>query len=166
MTVRYAHLAPKHRPLQPSSDSTLLPRIKLMTPLLTSALRLPDQEQPYRSKHFVRITLQRKAPGGGMAYAGDLKSIRPIWHHRVPATHQRENSCVYALFMIYTPRCSAHRGEGNRKANRHQSCAVSMHPEGHRLAGAAKECRSLRTGTFLAHDCAFRAWNRAPLSRS
>ena len=36
-------------------------------------LGLLVQVQPYCSKHFVRITLQRKGPGGGMAYAGDLQ---------------------------------------------------------------------------------------------
>jgi hypothetical protein len=44
------------------------------------------------SKPFSRIRLRERSPGGGMAYAGDLKSIWPIWQHRAPTGRHSENS--------------------------------------------------------------------------
>ena len=73
MTVRYSHFAPKHTLAAVERLDTH--KLAQLTPLPTLSLRSGHRlTQSYCSKTLDSIGLQRQGPGGGMAYAGDLKS--------------------------------------------------------------------------------------------
>ena len=73
MTVRYSHLAPKHT-LAAVERLDAVPESPTGTPTATGR-RSRESKQSSCSKTIGSIGLQWACPGGGMAYAGDLKSV-------------------------------------------------------------------------------------------